>query len=70
MKILRPEEVTTFPEFKEYTPDELKQAYALAQAAFTVEDLLRFTEIVEEIPARQVMAEIEKDQKEADGENA
>ena len=42
MKILRPEEITTFPESKELSPEELKEAYALARAAFTADDLQRY----------------------------
>jgi hypothetical protein len=72
MKILRPEEVTAenFPKFRDYTAEEMKEAMALAKAAFTIEDLLRFTEIVEEIPARDVLAELDQDQNEADREKA
>lgn len=66
MKILRPEEVTKFPEFREYSPEEIKEAYALAKAAFTVEDLLRFMEVGEEFPVDDVLAEMEQFQKEAD----
>jgi hypothetical protein len=72
MKILRPEEVTAenFPKFREYSEEEMKEAMALAKTAFTIEDLLRFTQVVEEIPAREVLAEIEQDQEVADREKA
>jgi hypothetical protein len=70
MKILRPEEVTVFPEFREFSPEEMKEAYALAKAAFTIEDLLRFTEIVEEVPAEDVLAELEESQRKADQRTA
>ncbi len=66
MKILRPEEVTTFPQPRELTPEELKEAYALARAAFTADDLQRYTEVDEGVPAGQVLAEIEAAQKQAD----
>jgi hypothetical protein len=59
MKILRPEEVTTFPEDKELSSEELQEAYNLARAAFTASDLQRYTEIDEGIPAEEVLAELE-----------
>jgi hypothetical protein len=64
MKILRPEEVTSEViaslEYRELTLEELKEAYALARAAFTVEDLLQFTEIDEGVLADDVIAEMEE----------
>lgn len=65
MKILRPHEVTAenFPKFREFSPEELKEAYALARAAFTAEDLQRYTEIDEGIPVEEVLAEMEEAQK-------
>ena len=61
MRILRPHEVTTFPEFRELTPEELKEVYAAARAAFTAEDLQKYTEIYdEEYLAEDVIAEMEK----------
>ncbi len=65
MRILRPHEVTTFPEFRELTPEELKEVYAAARAAFTAEDLQKYTEIYdEEYLAEDVIAEMEKQQEE------
>jgi hypothetical protein len=66
MKILRPEEVTSFPEPRELSAEELKEVYALARAAFTADDLQRYTEIDEGIPAEAVLAEMEEVQKRAD----
>lgn len=66
MKILRPEEVTTFPEFRELTPEELKEAYRLAKAAFTAEDLQRYTEVDEGIPFEEVLAELEEMQRKSE----
>ena len=63
MKILRPEEVTSVPAPRELTPEELKEADALARAAFTAEDLQRFTEICEDVPAEQVLAKLEEIQR-------
>jgi hypothetical protein len=63
MKIQRLEEVTSLPKFRELTPEELKEAYALARAAFTADDLQKFTEIVEDVPAEMVLAEMEAAQK-------
>ncbi len=66
MKILRPEEVTTFPEFRELTPEELAEAYRLAWESFTAADLQRYTELDEGIPADVVLAELEEAQKQFD----
>ncbi len=60
MKIIRPEEVTTFPEFRAFSPEELKEAYALARAAFTTDDLQRYTEVEEGIAADELLAELEE----------
>ena len=40
--------------------DSLKTIYAKARKAFTAADLQKYTEIEEGIPARQVLAELEK----------
>jgi hypothetical protein len=63
MKILRPEEVTSFPERRDFSPEELKEAHALARAAFTAEDLQRYTEVLEGVPAEDVVRELEEVQK-------
>jgi hypothetical protein len=67
VKILRPEEIKVFPEVRELSEEEMKEAYALAKAAFTIEDLLRYTDVVtDEVPADDVLAEMDAQQKEAD----
>lgn len=66
MKILRPEEVTSFPEPRELSPEELQEVYALARAAFTAEDLQSFTEIDEGVPAAEVIRELEALQEQFD----
>ena len=66
MKILKPSEVTTFPPPRDLSPEELAEAYALAKAAFTAEDLQRYTELEEGIPAEEVLAELEEAQKHFD----
>ena len=66
MKILRPEEVTTFPEPRELSPEEMKEVYALARAAFTAADLQRYTELDEGVPSDEILAEMEEVQKQAD----
>jgi hypothetical protein len=66
MRILRPEEVTTFPEFRELTPEELREAYALARAAFTAADLQKFTELDEGVPMEDVLRELEEAQQQFD----
>jgi hypothetical protein len=68
MKILKPEELTSFPPPRgDLTPQELAEAYALARAAFTAEDLQRFTEIEDGIPYEEVLAELEEAEKNARG---
>ena len=65
MRILRPHEVTNASELRwePLTPEELKEVYAAARAAFTAEDLQRYTEIYdEEYLAEDVIAEMEKQQ--------
>jgi hypothetical protein len=66
VKILRPEEVTTFPEFRELTPEELAEAYRLAAESFTAADLQRFTELDEGIPFDEVLAALEEAQRQFD----
>ncbi|HEY7427528.1 MAG TPA: hypothetical protein VH682_25065 [Gemmataceae bacterium] len=67
MKILRwwemtPEFWRDF-EFRELSPEELKEAYALAKASITAEDLQGYTELEEGVPAEEVLAELEEMQK-------
>jgi len=59
MRILRPSEIEKFPELKDLSSDELAQAYALARAAFSAEDLQQFTEEEEGIPFEDVLRELE-----------
>jgi hypothetical protein len=66
MKILRPEEITSFPEIREMTPDELKEAYALSRAAFTAADLQLYTELDEGVPAEDVLRELEEAEQQED----
>ena len=48
---------------RELSPEELKEAYALARAAFTAEDLQRYTEVLEGVHAEEVLRELEEAQK-------
>ncbi len=66
MRIVRPEEVTTFPPHRDLSPQELQEAYTLARAAFTAADLQRYTEVDEGVPAGEVLAELEESQRQAD----
>ena len=68
MKIIRMEDLTEFPEIRELTPEELKEAYALADAAFTAADLQRFTEDDEGVPIEQVLEEMEEIHKQVEEE--
>ena len=70
MRIIRPDEITpeimAQLEYRELTPEELQEAYALGRAAFTADDLQKFTEIDEGVLADDVIAEMEALQKQAD----
>ncbi len=66
MKIVRPEEVATFPPFRELTPEELQEAYRLARESFTAADLQKYTELDEGIPFEEVLAELEEAQRQFD----
>jgi hypothetical protein len=70
MKILKLEEATTIPEPREFTPEEIKEAYALAKASFTADDLQRHTEIDDGVPADQVLAAMESVQAQVDQRKA
>jgi hypothetical protein len=71
MKIQRlGEKIDWKPEmFRELTPEELQEAYALARAAFTADDLQRYTEVDEGIPFEEFLAELEEAQKRFDQEH-
>jgi hypothetical protein len=68
MRVQRPEEITSFPPPRgDLSPEELAEVYALVRASFTAEDLQCFTEVDEGIPFDEVLAELEKDEKNAQG---
>jgi hypothetical protein len=60
MKIVRLSELTSFPELRELSPEELAEAYRLAREAFTAADLQLYTETDEGVPAADVLAELEE----------
>jgi hypothetical protein len=66
MKITRLEDSKRLPEPRELSPEELKEAYALARAAFTAEDLQQFTELDPGVPMDEFLAELEEIQKDID----
>ena len=67
MKIVRLEDAKGWPEIRALMPEELKEAYALARAAFTADDLQKFTEIDDEgVPMEAFIAELQKVQQEHD----
>jgi hypothetical protein len=70
MKIIRLEDAKEWPEFRPFTQEELREAYALARAAFTADDLQKYTELDEGVPMDQFLDELEKRQKENDRKNA
>jgi hypothetical protein len=66
MKIVRLEDAKNWPELRPFTPEELQEAYALARAAFTADDLQKFTEGDEGVPMDEFLEELEKVQQEHD----
>ena len=52
--------------FDELSPEELREAYALARAAFTAADLQRYTELDEGVPVEDVLREMEQVQEQVD----
>ena len=69
MRILRPEEVDKWPGPRELTPEELREAYALAKASFTAEDLHRCMEVEEGVPMENFLEELEEIQQKAEQGN-
>jgi hypothetical protein len=70
MRILRPEEVKEFPKLTELSPEELREAYALARASFTAEDLQLYTEVEEGVPMEDFLKELEETQRRANQKNS
>jgi hypothetical protein len=66
MKIIRADDVTVFPEWRELTPEEVKEALALARAAFTAADLQEYTELDEGVPADEVLRELDETEQKLD----
>ena len=69
MRILRAEEVIAsgkFPDFRELTPEELKEAYALSRASFTAADLAAYAELDEGVPMEDTLKELEETQRRFD----
>jgi hypothetical protein len=63
MKIIRLADAKEWPVLGSLSPEELKEAYALARAEFTADDLQKFTEIdQDEVPMEAFIAELEKAQ--------
>jgi hypothetical protein len=67
MKILRLEEAKDWAGLGELTPEQLKEAYALARASLTADDIRRFTEVDENpITMEAFLADLENVQQEHD----
>jgi len=66
MKLIRLTEATEWPEMRELSPEEQKEALALARAAFTAQDLQEYTELDEGVPFDQFLAELEQIQERFD----
>jgi hypothetical protein len=69
MRIITPEDLTTFQEPRDLTPEEIKGALALSRAAFTAEDLRRYTELDEGICADDVIGAMEELEKQLTNSN-
>lgn len=63
MKIINLQDLTTFPTPRTLSPEELAEVYRLSKAAFTAEDLQKFTELDPGIPIEKLLAELEQQQK-------
>jgi hypothetical protein len=66
MRVLRPSEIQQYPESRPLSPEELAEAYALAKAAFTAEDLQRYTEEDEGVSMEEVLQELDELQRQFD----
>jgi hypothetical protein len=66
VRIHRSDEITPIPEARQLSPDEVKEAYALARAAFTAGDLQKYTELDEGILFDEILADLENSQREFD----
>ena len=73
MRILRPEEILAsgkFPQLRELSPEELKEAYALSKAYFTAEDLAHFADLDEGTPMEDLLTELEDAQRRFDARSS
>jgi hypothetical protein len=70
MRIVKLPDMPDVLDFRELSPEELAQAYALSKAAFTAEDLQRFTEVDEGIPMEHLLQELEEAQSHLDQASA
>lgn len=66
MKIVRLEDAKEWPEIKSLTPEQMKEAYALARSSFTAYDLQKFTEVGEGVPFAEFLADLEQAQEQHD----
>jgi hypothetical protein len=62
-RILRPEEIQSFPPLRDLTPEELVEAYAVSKAAFTAADLQEYTELDEGVPMEDLLKELDENQR-------
>jgi hypothetical protein len=69
MRILRLHEVKQIPKARQLTPEELREAYALAKAAFTADDLYHCIEEEEGLPMEDLLKEMEENQKKVERKN-
>ncbi len=63
MQVRKLGEITHVPELRELTPEEQAEVYRLAKAAFTADDLQRFTELDEGFDMGDLLTSLEEKQK-------
>jgi hypothetical protein len=66
MKIGDPDDPNLEMMFGPLSEEQMKEALALARAAFTAEDLQRYTEPLEGTPLEEIIQELEETQKQFD----
>ncbi|MBI2804631.1 MAG: hypothetical protein HYX68_06560 [Planctomycetes bacterium] len=67
MEIIPLNHARQWPELAPLSSEQLKEAHALARAAFTAEDLQKFTEIDEGVPMEVFIHHLQQKQDEHNG---
>lgn len=58
MRILKPEEIASSLDFRNYTAEEIAEAYRLGREAFANADVQEFDELNAGVPMEQVLTEL------------